>query len=99
MKKFRTIVVTGYELGNPISRREGNRWGSLDRAGGDRIERAVDPAASEDQVALVDGHDLAGSDGRLRGVENDVGPVAGQGIDRRGDGLVPGADLGQAGGR
>ena len=66
---------------------------------GDSSESPLDPAAAEDQVVLIDGHDLAGSDGGLRGLEADASAAVGEGFDGRRHGAVLGADLGQAGDR
>ena len=62
------------------------------------IDPPVDPAAAENQVSLVDGHDLTRRDGRHGGVKNDPRAPFGKGLDGRGDGLMLGADLDKASG-
>src|SRR4051812_22653389 len=68
-------------------------------AGSDRVESAVDPAAAHEELALIDGHDLPGGDGRLRLVEDDPDPAVLLRLDGGGDGPMPGPDLCQAGSR
>ena len=62
-----------------------------------RLNRALDPAAAQDQVVLVDGDDLPRGDGRLGDVEDDPRSLALERLDRRRHGPMLGANLRQAG--
>src|SRR6185312_6819847 len=56
----------------------------------------VDPAAAEHQVVLIERDDLSRSDGRLWSLEEHAHAVVAEGLDGRGNGVVPRTDLSQA---
>src|SRR5436309_435136 len=53
------------------------------RASRTALEAGFDPAAAEDEVAVVEDRGLAGSDGALRRLELDLGRGAGERADAR----------------